>query len=223
LDTAIFQQQLQSILKEFVAWRAKSEFNDLSDFPKHDRQAFVTRAVASIHRISGRESAYSKEVERLLKELPHLHEHISSIMGVVKGLLDDMAAGYTKSLVEIVHSDIFSDFLEMARHLCGSGCKDAGAVVAGSTLESHLRELCHKAGLPVEVVKVSGDNVPKKADSMNSELASAGVYSKLDQKSVTAWLDLRNKAAHGEYATYSQEQVALLISGVRDFISRNPA
>jgi hypothetical protein len=58
---------------------------------------------------------------------------------------------------------------------------------------------------------------------MNADLASAGVYTKLDQKSVTAWLDLRNKAAHGEYAKYSQEQVGLLVSGVRDFIARNPA
>jgi hypothetical protein len=52
-------------------------------------------------------------------------------MGVVKGLLDDMAAGYMKSLVEIVHGDLFSDFLEMAQHLCESGYKDAAAVVAG--------------------------------------------------------------------------------------------
>ncbi len=58
---------------------------------------------------------------------------------------------------------------------------------------------------------------------MNSELASATVYSKLDQKNVTAWLDLRNKAAHGQYSEYSKEQVALFIQSVRDFITRIPA
>ena len=58
---------------------------------------------------------------------------------------------------------------------------------------------------------------------MNSDLAGTQAYSKLDQKSVTAWLDLRNKAAHGEYGKYRSEQVALLNQGVRDFISRNPA
>jgi hypothetical protein len=40
---------------------------------------------------------------------------------------------------------------------------------------------------------------------------------------VTAWLDLRNKAAHGQYADYTKEQVALTLQGVRDFISRHPA
>lgn len=46
---------------------------------------------------------------------------------------------------------------------------------------------------------------------------------KLEQKSVTAWLDLRNKAAHGEYSEYNENQVKQLIIGVRDFIVRNPA
>lgn len=58
---------------------------------------------------------------------------------------------------------------------------------------------------------------------MNTDLSSAGVYSKLDQKSITAWLDLRNKAAHGKYDEYSQEQVVVVVSGVRDFIVRHPA
>lgn len=58
---------------------------------------------------------------------------------------------------------------------------------------------------------------------MNADLAGANVYSKLDQKNVTAWLDLRNKAAHGKYGEYTKEQVALLIQSVRDFITRNPA
>ena len=58
---------------------------------------------------------------------------------------------------------------------------------------------------------------------MNSDLASASAYSKLDQKNVIAWLDLRNKAAHGKYDEYDLKQVALLTQSVRDFISRNPA
>jgi hypothetical protein len=58
---------------------------------------------------------------------------------------------------------------------------------------------------------------------MNAELVAAGAYSKLDQKNITAWLDLRNKAAHGQYDTYSKEQVMILIAGIRDFIARNPA
>ena len=57
---------------------------------------------------------------------------------------------------------------------------------------------------------------------MNNELGAMGAYSKLDQKSVTAWLDLRNKAAHGEYGQYTSEQVTTMLSGVREFAARVP-
>jgi hypothetical protein len=55
---------------------------------------------------------------------------------------------------------------------------------------------------------------------MNADLTAVGAYTKLDQKNVTAWLDLRNKAAHGKYAEYQAAQVALMIAGIRDFITR---
>jgi hypothetical protein len=223
LNTDIFVHQLNAVLTEFKTFQSKSQHSDLSDLPTSDRQALVTKAIAAIQRIGGNNSTYANEVERILKKLEYLHLHVAHIMGVVTALRDDLKAGYIQSLVELIHSDVFSDFLEMAQHLCDSAYKDAAAVIAGSTLESHLRSLCHKAGIPVEVVKPDGDTLPKKADTMNSELASAAIYSKLDQKSITAWLDLRNKAAHGKYNEYSQEQVLIFVSGVRDFIVRNPA
>jgi hypothetical protein len=86
-------------------------------------------------------------------------------------------------------------------------------------LEEHLRKLCGKHN--VDIVKTDGS--PKKADSLNSDLAAAGGYSKLEQKNVTGWLDLRNKGAHGKYSEYEKEHVALMLQGVRDFAARYPA
>ena len=58
---------------------------------------------------------------------------------------------------------------------------------------------------------------------LNAELIKSNAYSKLDQKNVTAWLGLRNSAAHGCYTDYDKQQVSLLISSIRDFLTRNPA
>lgn len=55
---------------------------------------------------------------------------------------------------------------------------------------------------------------------MNVDLAKAGVYNALSQKSVLAWLDLRNKAAHGKYGEYTIMEVQLMQQGVTDFIAR---
>ena len=58
---------------------------------------------------------------------------------------------------------------------------------------------------------------------MNAELAAKGVYSIQEQKSVTAWLDLRNKAAHGEYDSYNKEKVEILHDSVDLFLRQHPA
>jgi hypothetical protein len=55
---------------------------------------------------------------------------------------------------------------------------------------------------------------------MNADLSSVGAYNKLDQKNVTAWLDLRNKAAHGRYPEYTADQVANMLLGVTEFTAR---
>jgi hypothetical protein len=124
-----------------------------------------------------------------------------------------------QSIEELIHADMFADFLEMSKHLLEQGYKDPAAVLCGSVLEEHLRKLSAKHGIGL----LKADGSPKKADTLNSELTAANAYSKLDQKSVTAWLDLRNKAAHGNYTAYTEEQVSLAIQSVQDFISRLPA
>ena len=117
----------------------------------------------------------------------------------------------------------FVDFSEMD-FLLEQGHKDAAAVMCGSELEKHLRKLCISHGIDVfQPPSSTEEPQPKKAERLNAELASINVYGKLDQKHVTSWLDLRNKAAHGEYHEYNAEQVSLMIQGVREFISRYPA
>jgi hypothetical protein len=53
---------------------------------------------------------------------------------------------------------------------------------------------------------------------MNADLAKASVYSSAYQKQITAWLGLRNFAAHGKYSEYTKEEIALMLQGVRQFI-----
>ena len=210
-----FEAQLDSIIDDYEAMRKASKYKDLSDLPEDERQSLTTRSVAAVHRISGTTSTYSQEIARIIEMNPALHEHTSSVSGVAKALRHDIAAGYLQTFTELVHAAVFADFLEMAKQLLESGYKDAAAVLCGSTLESHLRELCKKLEIATEV-----NGRSKKADQMNAELAKATAYSALDQKSVTAWLGLRNKAAHGEY---DENQVDVLISGVEHFVARTPA
>lgn len=209
-------QQIDNLLKEYESVRQTSKYDDLSDIKGTIVGEAVTRLNSAIMRLSPAGSAHQEGAELLMKQYGVTNAYsISPLLGILKALKADYVAGYLSSVEELIHADVFADFLEMAAHLLSQGYKDPAAVMTGSVLEEHLRKLCMKNG-----IETYNGTTNKKADLLNSELASSGAYSKLDQKSVTAWLDLRNKAAHGQYGEYSKEQAQLMLDGVRHFMSR---
>ncbi len=70
---------------------------------------------------------------------------------------------------------------------------------------------------------MDGKLVFKKASAMNDDLKRTSVYGNMENKSIVAWLELRNNASHGKYEEYSKEQVQLMLAGVREFITKFPA
>jgi hypothetical protein len=126
-------------------------------------------------------------------------------LGILRAVQQQIKNGWIETTRGLVTAEVFADFLEMADHFLDQGYKDPAAVMAGSVLEEHLRQLCVAASLPIE----DSQGKPRKADILNADLAKANKYSIADQKQVTAWLDLRNKAAHGKYTEYVNQQVVL--------------
>ena len=179
--------------------------------------ALRAAGLAFIEATFGRDHSYYGEFDQ---RLPDSYDyHGKHALGVLTAIRDQIRGGWIESTKGLVTAEVFADFLEMAGHLVDEKYKDPAAVVVGSVLEEHLRQLCVADAIPVEDPS-HGKPVARKADSLNADLARTGRYSKLDQKQVTAWLDLRNKAAHGQYTEYTNEQVVLMLAGVRDFISR---
>jgi hypothetical protein len=218
-------QHIDDVLAYQKTMREKGKYEDLSGLPSWEYERFITMALAAIERATGTDSVYSKQASETSKPRearPDWLRCFRTVASILESVRDAIKSDYLESASSIIHASLFADFLEMSQHLLDEGYKDAAAVIAGSSLESHLKQLASKHGVDSTVITSAGIS-PKKADRLNSDLAGAKVYSVLDQKNVTAWLDLRNKAAHGEYGKYAAEQVGLLISGIRDFITRNPA
>ena len=200
-----------------------ARFGDMSDIGTNERQRFVSRSIALVKRVCPVGSPYYADTERIIASNPHVSEQFKKMLGLIEALNEDIKNNQLVAFEELIHGDIFSDYLEMADYLIDSGYKDPAAVIAGSTLESHIKKLCKKCGMSIFEVDTNGNQRPIKVDRLNNELAKRNVYSILDQKSITSWLDLRNKAAHGNYSEYSIEQVRIMISSIRDFINRNIA
>jgi len=190
---------------------------DLQGVGEATSSELITRLSAAIDRLAPPGSQYRDNAKATLQMYGVVNAYnIPILAGTLRALRADYAAGHLQRVEEIVQADFFADFLEMAEHLLEQGYKDPAAVLIGGVLEEQLRKLCIRHSVAIDVA-----GKPKKADSLNSELAGGGVYNKLDQKSVTAWLDLRNKAAPGKYSEYTIDQVNVLLQGVRDFATRH--
>ena len=144
---------------------------------------------------------------------------------VLVALRRDFAAGMVKTFEEMVHASMFDDLLGQAQGLLDGAHLLAGTVVAGATLESHLRELAAKHQIPTTDQK-NNKTVPRSAGSLNDDLhAKAKAYSTTEFRQVQVWIDLRNEAAHGkaEFQARTAHDVGSMINGIREFMVRNPA
>ena len=180
---------------------------------------FRATGLSLLTNLCGERHAYFTEFEKQCK-MAYL-AHTKRGVGILRSARAELADGWFQSTKGIVSAEIFADFTEMAEHLLDEGYKDAAAVMIGGVLEGHLKRLAAREGIATEQ-PVKGVLRARKADSLNADLTGAAVYDKLDQKAVTSWLDLRNKAAHADYGAYTKEQVALMLAGVRNFIVRVP-
>lgn len=224
--------RIDSVLTKWEKLEQKSQYRDEYSISNYridhvEAQEIITLMITTVDNSTLAGSRYRENVEACILQYRKRNQYdhadtIKRLAGILKALRFDYENGYMQTIQELTHAEMFTDFLEMADYFYQQGYKDPAAVMAGSVLEEHLRKLCIKNGIDVEEVK-SNSNVPKTAGRLNDDLAGQNVYSKLDQKSATAWIDLRNKAAHGKYNEYTKGQVALMVQGIRDFLVRYPA
>ncbi len=211
--------QIDAALGAYDAAYSRSGDESLPGFTDAQKTEILNRLAATIDRLAPPNSQYRENSKASLKSYGADNSYnLRVLAGILRALRADYAAGFLQKVESLVQADLFSDFLEMAEHLLAQGYKDPAAVLIGGVLEEHLRKLCLANG-----VAVAAGGKPKKADTMNAELAGAGVYNKLDQKAVTAWLDLRNNAAHGKYTEYTRDQVQGMLQGVSSFLTRHLA
>ena len=190
---------------------------------EQDGIRIITRARNLVHKIAEEDSPYKQEVDSAYGDMWATSYKAEIIIGILLGLRDELTIGALNSVPEFIRGELFENFLEMAEYLNDEGYKDAAAIIAGSSLEAHLRRLAIKYDIEIEIAKSDKNPRYKKAEVINQELYKKKVYSLFDQKQITAWLDLRNNAAHGNYSYYSRDRVMQLIEWTKDFISKNSA
>lgn len=159
-------------------------------------------------------------VNQLLEKQGTYNYTADKLGNILKALRIDINDDCMASFAELIHADLFADFLEMSQHLLDQGYKEAAAVLAGGVVEEHLRKLCIKHSISL----VGANRKNKTIDPLNVDLVKAGVYPKTKQQEITSWAGYRNNAAHRNAgAKYQVSDIQRMIDGIRSFISTYPA
>ena len=182
---------------------------------------FRSACLSFIERVYGKDhSHYSVFTFNIRHD--ELREDAERAIAIMQTIRAEIAGGWLFSVKGLISAEIFSSFLEMADHLLAESYKDAAAVMGGSVLEEHLRQLCKSNGIAIAEDR-HGKSVALKAERLNTELCKTNVYNMQEQQQVTAWLNLRNQAAHGHYTEYKIDQVKHFLQGLNSFMVRVPA
>jgi hypothetical protein len=209
----IIVKRLDELLAKAEAIKAthtSSRFNDKTIYhvKRSDVLGWAASAASPLQRVFGETSTHFKAFEASLAQFHGYEYEFDPLQSIIAAAKEDLEGGYLFSTRALVKAEVLDDALGQARALLDAGYKDPACVLIGVALEVAVKELADQAGLPIA-----------KLDKMNADLAKAGKYNVSRQKLITAWADLRNKAAHGQWNEYSAEDVQDMFSGVQRFVA----
>lgn len=161
--------------------------------------------------VLGREGIYTRAFATEVRT--SLDESVYRGLGILRAVREDIEGGYLSDVRTLVSAEVFTDFLEMAEHLYDNGYKDPAGSLAGAVLEDGLRRVADNKGVKRKT--------QEDLSSLNHKLANAGVYSRLAQKQIQVWTEIRNNADHGRFDEYTAQDVGDMIRGITRFLDEH--
>ena len=132
-------------------------------------------------------------------------------IGILQAMLQDIEQGFIETLRRLITAEVFSDLFDQATYLLDNEYVAPAASLTGAVLENGLRSIGSSKGVNVRPT----DNL----QSLNNQLAEKGIYSRLTQKKVSVWIDIRNAADHGQFDQINAHDVRDFVNGAQTLLS----
>lgn len=134
------------------------------------------------------------------------HSLLQNLSAVFLAAKEDCDAGWLTPLHALVRAEVFDDELDQAKELNTHGYAAPAAVIGRVVLETGLKNLCARIGLP-----------PGKLAKMNDDLKKANAYDSVVHKRVTTLAAIGNAAAHA-LPEFRAQDVEGMLEDVRRFL-----
>jgi hypothetical protein len=208
---ADLQQQAEAIQVEISPHAQHLNGDPIYIIPPDKATQWSTSALNLLQRVFGENSVHYQQLlthYKTFETSSYEEPNFKACLGILRAAKDDYEGGYLFNIRSLVKAEVLDNSLEQAEELLNKGFKDPACVVVGISLEISLKELCSRHSI-----------VHTKLDKMNVDLCKAGVYNMAKQKQITAWAELRNKSAHGDWSAYTDADVKDFLDGVHRFIA----
>jgi len=213
-----------------------------------DLSEIIKSRVAEIRQLSGDRQGSIHWFEAANLALSVLHDTVGGshpLMSAIRDALDKSdfsravaaaravislydSGGLTSPRLTIAH-ELEGDLLEIAQQQVqrAEAASDAqnrtvhlgiAAFLTGAALEDGLRRLCDVHGLAYDVQRTS---LSKLQVVLYQPSSSVAVITASDNKQITSWGDVRNKADHGKLFELTHSEVLAMVIGVRGFLDRH--
>lgn len=169
---------------------------------------WMTNVLNLIQRSFGEPSIHFKHLSEQYGNLTEWQSHFIDSFSLFKAAKEDYEGGYLFNVRTLAKAEVLSDALSQAKELLQAGYKDPACILARVSLESALKDLCDRHGVP-----------HGKLEKMNVDLCKATAYNMAKQKQVTAWAEIGNKAAHGDWTQYTGQDAAAMVQGVEALVA----
>jgi hypothetical protein len=207
------KEYFESWLTDSIAQaRALSREDDSNHYVLAEVTRWRASAEQLLVQLLGKNNPYYERFGEIIKRnRGGYYEDVDSCIGILEAVQSDLQSGRLRSFRRMVEAEVFADLIGMAEHILDNGYYGAAAALMGGVLESGLRDIAQSRGV---ALGASGDLA-----GLNGRLAQAGVYNAVRQKEVQYFIDIRNKAAHGEFDQFSVDDAKKLTAGVRELLA----
>jgi hypothetical protein len=210
------------VTRRFSELRQKGEATlaaKVVDFRDHENKPYykvpagtykewATNVLNLLQRTFGESSVHYKHFAESYASFQGWASDVEISFGIFKAAEEDYLGGYLFQIRTLAKTEVLADALDQAKELLRLGYKDPACILARVALESALKDLSAKYDVP-----------EGKLDRMNADLAKLGAFNIVKQKQITAWADIGNKAAHGDWAAYTEADANAMVSGVEALVA----
>lgn len=176
--------------------------------PSDKYKEWATNVLNLLARTFGESSIHYKNFAEHYTSFQGWETDFNDNYGIFRAAREDYEGGYLFHIRTLAKAEVLSDAICQAKELLASNYKDPACILARVSLESALKDLSNRYGVS-----------EGKLERMNADLSKAGAYNMAKQKQITAWAEIGNKAAHGDWDHYTAQDAAAMVAGVESLVA----